>query len=411
MRVLTIGNLYPPHHFGGYEQIWASAVGHLRAQGHQVQILATDFRHPHVADGDDPNVHRNLDWYWRDHDFVTFKLRDRLRLERHNHAALSERLDDLRPDVVTFWSMGGMSHSLIEDVRRRGLPMVAFVFDQWLDYGRFTDQWLRLFYGPRRGRAAPLAEFLTSIPARIDYGAAGQYVFGSQFLLRKARELPFALPDAAVETAGINAGYFSPNGDQPWRWRVLHVGRLHPDKGIHDAVQAMTRLPEQATLTFAGSWDPRQEQALAEQVEHLGLTSRVSMLGQLPADQIAELYRRHDVLLFPVLWDEPWGLVPLEAMASGCPVIATGRGGSGEYMRSGDNCVLVPTANPDALAAAVYQLAQGPELRTRIRRGGAQTARRYTQERYNSRVEKYLLAAAHSFRTLQQPGILKGERL
>lgn len=394
MRVLTIGNLYPPHHFGGYEQIWHSAVVYLRDQGHQVQVLATSYRHPGVTDGDEPDVHRDLDWYWRAHDFVNFRLRGRLGLERHNHAVLTRRLGDLQPDVVSFWSMGGMSHSLIEDVHRRGLPMVAFVFDQWLDYGRFTDRWLRQFYGPHRRLAAPLAESLTGIPARIDYGSAGRYVFGSEFLLRKARELPFGLQETAVETAGVNPGFFSADGDRPWRWRVLHVGRLHPEKGIHDAVEAMTRLPSQATLCFAGSWDPREEHALSEHVRELGLIDRVKMLGQLPAEQVAELYRQHDVLLFPVLWDEPWGLVPLEAMASGLPVIATGRGGSGEYMRSGDNCVLVPTANPDALAAAVRQLASAPELRARVRHGGTETAKRYTQPRYNAQVERHLTAEA-----------------
>ncbi len=102
-------------------------------------------------------------------------------------------------------------------------------------------------------------------------------------------------------------------------------------------------------------------------VAQLGLGSRIELLGQLPPDEIAELYRTHDALLFPVVWDEPWGLVPLEAMASGCPVIATGRGGSGEYLQDGVNCLLVPDADPKRLAAAVMKLAGSEELRNRIR--------------------------------------------
>ena len=46
------------------------------------------------------------------------------------------------------------------------------------------------------------------------------------------------------------------------------------------------------------------------------------------------------MVVFPVRWEEPWGLVPIEAMARGRPVVATGRGGSGEYLRDGENCVL-----------------------------------------------------------------------
>ncbi|MFZ0042354.1 MAG: glycosyltransferase family 4 protein, partial [Solirubrobacteraceae bacterium] len=134
--------------------------------------------------------------------------------------------------------------------------------------------------------------------------------------------------------------------------------------------------------------------ALEERVSSLGLADRVKMLGQSPQEEIASLYREHDVLLFPVLWDEPWGLVPLEAMASGCPVIATGRGGSAEYLHDGENCVLAPTGSPEALAAAVRELAGAPELRARIRAGGRDTARLYTQPRYNARLEDHLKAVA-----------------
>ncbi|MFZ0041188.1 MAG: glycosyltransferase, partial [Solirubrobacteraceae bacterium] len=164
MRVLTIGNLYPPHHFGGYESIWKAAVDHLRSHGHEVRVLATDYRHVGVDDGGDSDVRRELDWYWRDHDFVRFSLRDRVRLERRNHAVLARNLKELRPDVVSFWSMGGMSHSLIEDVRLRGFPIVFFVFDEWFDYGRSTDQWSRIFRLPGSRIPALVTRSFTGIP-------------------------------------------------------------------------------------------------------------------------------------------------------------------------------------------------------------------------------------------------------
>jgi hypothetical protein len=119
MRVLTVGNLYPPHHFGGYEQVWASAVSHLRERGHEVRVLAVDYRHRHQDDGDEPDVFRTLRWYWKDHDFARVGLWQRLNVERHNHRQLALHLQELAPDVLSFWSMGGMSHSLIEQARRR----------------------------------------------------------------------------------------------------------------------------------------------------------------------------------------------------------------------------------------------------------------------------------------------------
>lgn len=394
MRVLTVGNLYPPHHFGGYEAVWRSAVRHLREQGHEVRVLCTGFRHPGVSDGDEPGIHRALRWYWSDHEFANIPKLERVRVERRNHSLLARHVAELRPDVVSFWSMGGMSHSLIEDVRRRGLPMVSFVHDEWLNYGRFTDQWLRIFYGRKRV-AAPLAEWLTGIPARLSYGMAGRYVFVSEFIRRRALALDIGeLPDTGVAHSGIDPSFLAQGEEHPWHYRLLHVGRLHPDKGIHDAVAALARLPVRSTLTFAGSWDPRDEHMLEAQVRDLGLEQRVAMLGQRPPSEIAALYQEHDALLFPVVWDEPWGLVPLEAMGSGCPVIATGRGGSAEYLRDGENCLLVPAEDPAAIAAAVERLADSPELRTRLRAGGVATAPHHTEPLFNEQVEQHLVEVA-----------------
>ena len=102
MRVLTVGNLYPPHHFGGYEQVWQSRRRSTCATAAtSVRVLATDCRHPGVADGEEPGVHRELRWYWRDHDFARPPLpRAACAIERHNHRCSPRHLADLRPDVV-----------------------------------------------------------------------------------------------------------------------------------------------------------------------------------------------------------------------------------------------------------------------------------------------------------------------
>jgi glycogen synthase len=399
VRVLTIGNFYPPHHFGGYEQVWGGAVQHLRTRGHEVRVLATTYRHPEIADGAEPDVYRALRWYWRERKFdipgERLPLARRYRLERHNHAVFDRHMRDFRPDVVSFWSMGGMSHSLIEAARRHAIPMVAFVHDEALDYGRFTDQWLRLFYPSSRRRAARLVELMTGLPTVVDYSSAGRYVFVSEFVRSRALKLPLGLRDTAVAHSGIDPAFVAPELQQrDWRWRLLYVGRLDPKKGTEDAVAALAQLPAEATLTFAGSWDVRDERALAERVADLGLDGRVTMLGQVPHEDLPAVYRDHDAVLFPVRWEEPWGLVPLEAMASGCLVVATGRGGSAEYLRDGHNCLLASVADPASLAACVRRLADSADLRARLRERGADTAPRHTETVFNTNVERHLLDAA-----------------
>jgi glycogen synthase len=394
VRVLTIGNLYPPHHFGGYEQVWASAVRHLREHGHEVRVLAVDYRHAGEEAGDEPEVYRRLRWYWTNHDFARFGWRRRLAVERHNQRELTRHLEEFRPDVLGVWSMGGMSHSLIEQSRRKGVPIVAFVHDPWLDYGRWTDQWTRLFRLRRYRWLAPAAAALTHLPTDVNYGAAGRYVFVSEFMRRRMQALDLGLADTAVASSGIAATFSAPASPRPWGWQLLYVGRLHPDKGIEEAVRCLSRLPEAASLSVAGNWDPRDELALERVIDELGLRSRVRILGRLGGEKVAELYRNSDALLFPVRWEEPWGLVPLEAMACGCPVLATGRGGSAEYLRDGGNCLLVPVRDPVALASAVRRLAEEPELRHRLRQGGLATAAQYPEEAFNEAVEHHLQEAA-----------------
>ena len=162
-----------------------------------------------------------------------------------------------------------------------------------------------------------MVQALSGLPTRVDYGAAGRYVFVSAFIRDRALALGLNLTDTAIAPSGIATVFGAPASRPEWQWRLLHVGRLHPDKGIEEAVRCLLELPPQATLTFAGHWDQRDEMALGGLVAELGLESRVTMLGQLAPEDVAALYRSFDALLFPVRWDEPWGLVPLESMACG----------------------------------------------------------------------------------------------
>lgn len=370
--------------------MWAAAVRHLRERGHEVRVLAADYRHPGQEADQEPQVHRTLRWYWTDHEFARMGIRRRLQIERHNQLELMRHLDDLQPEVVGFWSMGGMSHSLIEQTHRRGLPIVAFVHDPWLDYGRWTDQWTRLFRLRRYAWASAPAERWTGIPASVNYGAAGRYVFVSEFLRRRMLALDLGLVDTTVAPSGIASTFSSPGPSHPWEWRLLYVGRLHPDKGIEDTVRCLAHLPDQASLTMVGSWDPRDEADLDRLIDGLGIRSRVQRLGHQPAERVAELYRSSDALLSPARWEEPWGLVPLEAMGCGCPVVATGRGGGGEYLRDGENSLLVRVGDPAGLAQALRRLADDPAMRLRLRQGGLGTAARYPEEGFNTAVEHHL---------------------
>jgi glycogen(starch) synthase len=391
MRVLAVGNMYPPHHFGGYELVWRAAMHHLEANGHEVRVLTTDLD-IETQEPDDPNVRRELSWYWRDHGFPPLSRTRRIRLERHNARVLRRELDAFRPDVVSWWSMGGMSLSMLERVRLERIPAVAFVHDDWLDYGRHVDGWTRVF-GRRKGKVVQLAERLTGAPARVDLEHAARYIFVSDTTRRRAIDAGVRLASTGIAHSGIDPGFLDPAPEREWDWSLLYVGRLDERKGADTAVESLTELPE-ASLTLVGGWDAREEARLRELAAGLGVEGRTHFAGQRSREEVRESYAGADVVVFPVRWEEPWGLVPLESMARGRPVVATGRGGSGEYLRDGQNALLFEAGDSAALAQAIRRLSADPQLRRELRDAGLRTAADHTEDHFNAAVLRELEAAA-----------------
>jgi glycosyltransferase involved in cell wall biosynthesis len=388
VRLLCIGNRYPPSAAeGGYEVIWAGAVRALRAAGHDVRVLTTDV--DPVAPGDE-DVHRELRWYWRDHEFPRLSLRATLSLERHNSDVLRRHLDELAPELVCFWSMGGMSLSLLEHVRQAGLPAAAMVCDDWIAYGPRVDGWTARWRGIGRV-AAPLAARAFELPTDLDLDRAAHWIFISRYTLDAAREQGWTLPGAAVVHSGIDASRFAPRDPAEWDWRLLYAGRLDPRKGVETAIEALARLPDEARLTIKGDGDRAYVTELCALAARLAVADRVSF-EPYGRNDVADAYASADALVFPVRWREPWGLVPLEAMAIGRPVLASrAGGGAAEYLADGDNCLQFEPGDAGGLATAAARLADDPGLRERIRVGGAATAARFTDAEFHAALERELL--------------------
>jgi glycosyltransferase involved in cell wall biosynthesis len=364
--------MYPPHHHGGYELIWESAMELLRDTEHEVAVLATDFAVPDPEPRADPGfpVRRELRWYLRDHRFPRLSARERLAVESHNARVLGRVLGEVRPDVVAWWSMGGMSLSLVEHVRAAGIPSVAAMCDDWFAYAHEVDAWTRAF--GRRPRLARAVGALTRLPTRPDPGAAiGSWVFLSEELVTRADAAGLERRRTRVARRGPDPIFAEAFGERPpWRWRLVYLGRIDERKGVDLAIEVLRELPDEARLTVAGGGDAAE----LERLRALAPPGRVEF-ASLPRAKLPGLVAGADALLFPVRWREPWGLVPLEAMAAGTPVVASARGGPAEYLRDGENClVFEPDDGAGALAAAVTRLAGDEALRARLVDGGRSTA-------------------------------------
>lgn len=162
--------------------------------------------------------------------------------------------------------------------------------------------------------------------------------------------------------------------------QLLAVGRLEEQKGFEVAIQAMALIKAvapQAHLSIAG--DGKQRQMLADRIATLGLTGTVSLLGR--REDVHELMMNADILVHPARW-EGFGLVLLEAMRAGLPIVATRVSAIPEVVAEDITGLLVPPDDPDALAAAISKLIHEPARRNEMGIGGFERLReRFSPER------------------------------
>jgi D-inositol-3-phosphate glycosyltransferase len=187
-----------------------------------------------------------------------------------------------------------------------------------------------------------------------------------------------------VVPCGVDLGLFRPDGPaeprDPGRSRLLVVSRLVERKGIGSVITALAELPETELVVAGGpparrlAEDP-EARRLAALAERLGMAGRVRFRGQVAPGDLPALYRSADLVVC-VPWYEPFGIVPLEAMACGVPVVASAVGGLVDSVVDGVAGVHVPPRRPDLLARVLAGLLADPGRRAALGAGGARRARR-----------------------------------
>jgi len=151
---------------------------------------------------------------------------------------------------------------------------------------------------------------------------------------------------------------------------LLYVGRLQPIKGLETLLDAMARLPVATLLIIGGDQDEPENghgAYLRERVAALDLTRRVRFLGTQPQRRLRLFYAAADATVMPSYY-ESFGMVALEAMACGSPVVASRVGGLTTTIQDGVTGYLVPEGDPAALAERLGELLADDEARARISR-------------------------------------------
>jgi glycosyltransferase involved in cell wall biosynthesis len=197
---------------------------------------------------------------------------------------------------------------------------------------------------------------------------------------------------------GVDIEHFSGDNVSGMK-RILFVGRVSPEKGVHvlmDAFQIVLKSHPDAELVLAGPWrtaarrfidfaDDPLVSGLAEyyEMDYLAflkskfkddVAGRIRFLGPVEHRNLIDLYRNSTILTFPSVWNEPFGMPVIEAMSSNCAVVATRAGGIVEIIQEGNSGLLVERNNAEALANAILQILDHPDLRMKLVNGGRQRA-------------------------------------
>lgn len=208
---------------------------------------------------------------------------------------------------------------------------------------------------------------------------------------------------SSVLWLGIDLGKFRAKGPLDDRLQALerpvifHPARLLRWKGVEVSVRAFVRMKEalgRGTLVLCASEnivdDPEEVRSLRQELLHIAAQAKqAASLAFLTFDraEIASAYRAADVIWYPTIDDEPFGLVPLEAMACAVPLVVSRSGGMMETVSDGITGLVVSKGSSEELAEATLRLLGDHALRERVLAGGLDMVQAFDTETYVDRLE------------------------
>ena len=390
MRILIISNLYPPHVLGGYEILCGQVVTHLTARGHEVHVLTSDFR-----DGtSSKDVTRSLRVYQDFEKSASFMRGARIRTARHNRKETMKLLREREFDVAFVWSLLRLTPASAHVVQKAGLPTVYTFNDE--NITSFSSH--PFSFSPKQAAHSLLDRlfpFTTLRNLDFTYTTCISRILKNNLL---AKHIP--LESSKVIYQGIPVEKF-PLKENPGVMkspaRILYVGQLHSYKGVHTIIEALMIMMSKenavpCSLTIVGKGTEEYTRTLKEMASRAPFD--IEFRGLVAHDELPSIYRQMDIFIFPSIWEEPFGLTHLEAMASGLPVISTVNGGQGEFLSEGENALTFPPDDPLSLCEQLERLTGDEALYAGLCKNGRKTVEEhFSFDRYVTDLEKLLADA------------------
>lgn len=387
MKILTLTNLYPPHYLGGYELACHDVSESLAERGHEVRVVTST----HGVEGPvrEGRVARVLDRrYPPDPDWKREWSRS-----RRNVRILAEEVEAFSPDLLHVFNPSGLSGALLTWLHGScPKPVVHDISDLWLPNAHDEDTWA----GFRRRRPVALRSWLARLagPAtggRMDFSKS---YYRSDFLRRWHRDHGLDPAGAGVIHHGVRS-LDIPAWDPEARG-IVFAGRLSRDKGVHVLLESLQILAARRDdlafpVTIAGTGEPDHVEELVTLAARLPARIPVDFTGPLERLRCLRAVASRAIYAFPVVWDEPFSIGLVEALAAGMPVVATRTGGTAEIVVDEVNGLLVDRADAAGFAVALERLLDEPATRRRLSGEARASVAHLEFERTVDLVERHLL--------------------
>jgi glycosyltransferase involved in cell wall biosynthesis len=291
--------------------------------------------------------------------------------------AVSEALERFRPDLVHVVNPAVLGLGGIWLAKTRHLPLVA-------SYHTHLPKYLE-YYG--MGMLEPLLwELLKAAHNQAELNLCTSTAMVEELAAK-------GIEHTALWQRGVDTELFRPElASSAMRARLhgghadsgnllLYIGRLSAEKQIERIRPVLEALP-QARLALVGDGPHRQ------QLERVFEGTATTFVGYLAGDELASAYASGDAFVFPSS-TETLGLVLLEAMAAGCPVVGANRGGIPDIVNDGTNGCLFDPDQPASLITAVQRLLGNPTTRAELRRAARLEAERWGWAGASSQLRNY----------------------
>lgn len=372
-RILIVTNLLPPQEMGGYGRTVWEFARELLARGHEVRVLTADMPHLLRKPGPEhaalePNVARVLRLYgdWKDGVVVVEPdMAQRQAIARENHRLIMHAIADFRADVIMAGNLDFVGHFFIQPALDRGIPVLH-----------------------RLGNAMPGYE-----PAQSPRGPLFCLAGCSEWVNRGLRAKNFPISRYEVVPPGSPlTDYFRAWTPQRERLRIAYAGLLMPYKGAHVLVAALAHLKRagiEFECTLAGDTTrPEYLESLRAIAKQYGFADQLNFPGFLGKRELAALFARSNVLVFPSVFEEPFGKTQIEAMAAGLLVVSSGSGGASEIVEDGKTGLLFKGGDPRDLAEKLFSAHRNPRATEQIALAGQARAFEFTTEASVDRLER-----------------------